>query len=91
MINSLGFNSADLSDQWTLLGGATEEATHNVYAMKVLFLGPFLFGQSTLSEQVRVLNVCTSIRFSHWVILTCRLRWQPLTLSCCLLTGEEQS
>lgn len=52
MIDSLGFNSADLSARWALLGGAAEEAAHNVYAMKVLFLGPFLFGQSTLSEQV---------------------------------------
>lgn len=58
---SLAFHSADLSDQWILLGGTGEEATHNVYAMKVFFLGPFLFGQPTLCDQVGSSLVCESM------------------------------
>lgn len=58
---SLAFHSADLSDQWILLGGTWEEATRNVYAMKVFFLGPFLFGQPTLCDQVSFSRVCESV------------------------------
>ena len=60
---SLTFHSADLSDRWILLGGTEEEATHNVYAMKVFFLGPFLFGQSTLCDQVGSSLVCVSLLY----------------------------
>ena len=75
-----------MGDRWTLLAGA-EETTQNMYALRVYFLGPFLFGQPTLCEKVGSWAYLSETRVDSIILFMYRQCRLPLSACCCLLMG----